>query len=111
MPSFMEVLVSRNCARSCQLNQRHTLHLHPPSSPQKLPDGLEGGWIFQAMPEGPPLPCQRAQMEPGSILHRPDEAACLSWGPREAACLSGLLRQAQNMFFSAYEASLFNFIL
>lgn len=67
MPSFMEPLGSRSRARSWQLKERHIARLHPPPLQQRLPAGLESGWMFQARPAGSLLPCRGAQIELDSV--------------------------------------------
>lgn len=74
----METLVSRNCARSCQLNERHTLHPYPPSIPRPVPSlrgnfpkvWMVGGFSRPCL-RGCFMPCQGAQLESDLVLHCP----------------------------------------
>lgn len=101
MPSFMEPLGSRSCARSWQLKERHILHLHPPPLQQRLPDGLESGWVFQARPVGQPHALSWGRERELDLVAQP-------WG--KAACLSPLQLEAWNMLVSALEP-LFYFLI
>lgn len=98
--------VSRNCARPCQLSESHTLHLCPHFPQQKLPNGPDGGWIFQAMPAvgAGGLPCAWSRDSHGagfgSAQSQGEASAC------HASCFG-----AWSVLLSAYEASLFDFLI